>query len=480
MKWSALAERVHQSIKRRNLLQEGDKILVAVSGGMDSIVLLHVLLELRDYWKWELVVGHIDHGLRPSEDEKEAQLCSKIAGTAGLEYFEVGFDLENIKIDPLPGSISTQKPSLESLARDLRYRAYESWAHQLNCNAVCTGHHRGDQAETILYRMLTGSGPKGLGGIPASRDIYKRPLLEVSKDDIRDYAKEKELEYYEDSSNKNNRFMRNRIRRQLIPFLKKLGFENAEQQLSSAGKTQQEVAEALEYYGDRALEKALSHSTQYPSLNIKYFNGLPVFTRKYVLKKVCKEHLFFIRHISDKQLDQLISFIVTAETGAKTIFMGTEILVDRGRAIWRSDPKAEILKTVSLKPGKTILGDVGLEVEFVNKNKNENLIPDNDNTAYFTQDVMNWECRLRSWQPGDSMMLFGNGQRKKVSDILKDEKVSALEKTDYPVLMTGGDIIWIPGVKRSNLYKVNPNDDQMIKITYSKMEKDNDQKDLNT
>ena len=107
------------------------------------------------------------------------------------------------------------------------------------------------------------------------------------------------------------------------------------------------------------------------------------------------------------------------------------------------------------------------------------MVPPNKNMAYFSVEILNWEMVLRTWLPGDSMKLFGSGQSKKVSDILKDEKLSALQKKDHSVIITGGEIIWIPGVKRSNLYTLGPDDKRIIKITYTNMELDNDQKNLN-
>jgi tRNA(Ile)-lysidine synthase len=476
MKWSALAEKVHQSLTRNALLNKEDKILIALSGGMDSVVLLHVLLELRPYWRWELVIGHVDHGLRPGEDEKESKLCSKLAQETGLPYLETRLSINSDQSSYLHG---TQKPSPESLAREKRYEAFAAWADDLECQAVCTAHHKSDQAETVLYRMLTGSGMKGLRGIPASRERYKRPLLDISKDEIRAYAEEKKLTYYNDSSNRNNVFVRNKIRNKLIPFLKENGFDNAEDHLASTAKSIEEAYQAIEILGNKAAVKSYRIRKGRPELDIKIFEDFPVFIKKYVLRKICKEQLKLIGHISDKQMDQLIFFISTAETGAIMSFWGKQILKDRKYIIWQNDDFLVSTKKALFEPS-TVSWEKGcFEVTIKKKEINENMTFNDHLVAYFSYAIKGAEMHLRKWAPGDNMTLFSSGKTKKVSDILKDEKVSALAKIDHPVMLKDNEIIWVPGVKRSNLYKVKPEDKKYIQITYINTENNNDQKNLN-
>ncbi|MCK5816785.1 MAG: tRNA lysidine(34) synthetase TilS, partial [Candidatus Marinimicrobia bacterium] len=141
MKWSPLAEKVHQSLIRKTLLKHNNKILLAVSGGVDSVVMLSVFVELQKRWNWELIVGHIDHGLRPGDDANESQLCRELAKKNNLQYVEEKVDLNKNEVIDGYAIDSTQNPSIESLARDARYRVFLKWMNDLRCNAICTAHH---------------------------------------------------------------------------------------------------------------------------------------------------------------------------------------------------------------------------------------------------------------------------------------------------------------------------------------------------
>jgi len=165
--WSELAQKVHQYITEEQLLNKGDGILVALSGGRDSVALLYILHELSRAWKWTLIAAHVNHGLRPGDDLSESMLCRHIAHDLELELLE-----EKLSIP--------QDGNLEQIARDLRYDCLQKWADEKKCRAIATGHHLDDQAETVLYRILKGSGLYGLTGIHVSRDKIRRPLLNIA------------------------------------------------------------------------------------------------------------------------------------------------------------------------------------------------------------------------------------------------------------------------------------------------------------
>ena len=364
MKWSALAERLHQSLKEKALLKEKDKILVAVSGGLDSVVLLHLLLELKEYWKWQLVLGHIDHGFRPDEDDKETELCLALAEKYGLESRIEA--LSGVMYDKGSQIFTSQNPSQESLARHKRYEIYKQWAYELKCDAVCTGHHQSDQAETVLYRMLTGSGFKGLNGIPSSRNIFKRPLLDIPKEDIRAYAREKEIIYFEDSSNQNTKFIRNKIRLDIIPYLKKKGFTNVESMLASSTSSIEEASTALEHYCQIAYDELMSEDRKRFELNISGFLALPVYIKKMVLRKACEERLNLIEHISEKQLDQLIAFIANAITGSQLVFMGKRFIKDRDILQLITEEKTSYNQVFICSPS-SLIPDHSLKIDLIRR-----------------------------------------------------------------------------------------------------------------
>lgn len=465
MKWSPLAEKVHHGLIRNSLLKEHDKVLLAVSGGLDSVVMLSVFLELQEQWGWELILGHINHNLRPLEDKKEAELCQKLALQNELLYLEKKIDLGSSEIKNQYAKESGQKASLESLARDARYRVFLEWSHAHQCNAVCSAHHLNDQAETVLYRMFTGSGIKGLKGIPGYRELFRRPFLDVSREEIENYAKEKNLEFYHDSSNNEQKFVRNKIRHSVIPAIQGMGFSELDVALAASANSLDDALQALEFYVEKAYHEFVSVSDKNIKINSKSFGELPKYIKKQIFRKILGDHLSIVNHISEKQLDQLITFLQNGEQGAVTELYGISLLKDRDHFVFPLERNKKHFEELECKPGRFKIEDQELSIEI--KAVKKDLKPPNNKTAYFSIELLNEKLTFRSWEKGDSMTIFGAGGSKKISNILKDEKVSSLEKQSSPVLLVRDSIFWIPGVKRSNKFVVKEKDFEMIVLTYN-------------
>jgi tRNA(Ile)-lysidine synthase len=465
MKWSSLAEKAHQFLIRKTLLKHNDKILLAVSGGVDSVVMLSVFIELQKRWNWELIVGHIDHGLRPGDDANESQLCRELAKKNNLQYVEEKVDLNKNEVIDGYATDSTQNPSIESLARDVRYRIFSKWMNDFQCNAICTAHHANDQAETVLYRMLTGAGIKGLSGIPESRDFIKRPFLPFLRKEIENYARERELKYYEDHSNADEKFVRNKIRHSIIPALKKLGFPLCEKALADSGSAMTEAAQVIDHYAKIEIEQILSVSSDEVKLSIKEYQGLPLLIQKQILKNMFKNKLFVSRHITEKQLIQLNTFILSSDMGNSIELLGHKLIKDREHIICKLDEFMRVNLMFLCKEDiiKIPESENKLEIKIVDMPKS---LISNNSVALFSTEILDRKLQLRTWKSGDTMSIYGSGYTKKLSDILKDEKVNIADKGQQLVLTFGEDILWIPKVKRSDRYIVNINEDKLVMITY--------------
>ena len=205
-----ILKKVKATISRYEMFQPGDLVVVAVSGGPDSVCLLHILHTLRKELGINLLVAHYDHGLRPGEDASETRFVTSLA-----ESMAVPFETERAK-----SLLHRRTPSLEEAARNARYRFLEKVRREHDAQKIALAHQLNDQAETVLMRMLRGSGPSGLGGIPPCRDqVIVRPLIEVSRKEVEAYIKARKVSYVVDSSNLQASFLRNRIRLELVPLL---------------------------------------------------------------------------------------------------------------------------------------------------------------------------------------------------------------------------------------------------------------------
>ena len=207
-----MLDRVRKTIEDYRMLSPGDKVVVGVSGGADSIALLNILRGMNDL-KLDITAAHLNHGLRGEEADRDARFVEKAASALGLNY-------EYKKVDTLSYK-EEKKLSLEDAARELRYEFFDEVRQRLKADKVATAHSRDDQAETVLMRLIRGSGLKGLSGIsPVSRSYIIRPLLFIGRSEIEEYLKLRSIDWVEDSSNESYEFLRNRVRRELIPALK--------------------------------------------------------------------------------------------------------------------------------------------------------------------------------------------------------------------------------------------------------------------
>ncbi len=191
--------KVKATVSRYEMIQPGDLVVVGVSGGPDSVCLLHILQRLKKELEMALLVAHFDHGLRPGEDDSETRFVASLAASMGLPF-------ETEKARSL---LRRTAGSLEEAARNARYRYLEKLRKKHDARKIALAHQLNDQAETILMRLLRGSGPSGLGGIPPSRDrVIIRPLIEISRKEIETYIKGQSLSYVTDSSNLQPLFLR--------------------------------------------------------------------------------------------------------------------------------------------------------------------------------------------------------------------------------------------------------------------------------
>ena len=217
-KLSPLAERVKAFIEREQLFAPGDTLFLAISGGIDSSVLLHILLELG----YRPSLAHVNYQLRGKESDNDEEFVKNLAKKNELKFYSKKFETYSKLIELNKDNNSEQKTSLQALARSLRYDWFEELREQGTIAFFLTAHQLDDSLETFLINFLRGTGLAGLRGILPKRDFYRRPLLEVSRQEIQDYAAAHAISWREDSSNKSNDYLRNHLRNKVLAELKEL------------------------------------------------------------------------------------------------------------------------------------------------------------------------------------------------------------------------------------------------------------------
>ena len=299
-------DKVKFTIKKYNMLEKNDRILAGVSGGPDSITLLHVLNSLKKEYSLNIVIAHLDHKFRGEESAADRKFCEDLAKKYNLEIMWEEIDV--------PGIAKEKGISPEEAARLARYDFFKRAAKEKNIYKIAVGHTRDDQAETVLMRIIRGAGMKGLGGISPVKEMSGnkiiRPLIEVSRKDVEDFIVEERLRFRKDSSNEKTIFTRNKIRLELIPLLEKDFNPNIKEVLSNMAENLQIENEFLSKYAKRKFKSVSKIRQGQIQIDGKKFKKLPKAVRKRVLRAALEELKGDLRRITYqhwKEIEELIN-----------------------------------------------------------------------------------------------------------------------------------------------------------------------------
>lgn len=397
--------RVLRTIRERSLLEKGDRVLVAVSGGPDSSALLHSLATIAPRLGISLVVACVDHRLRPESGEEARGVLRRCQG--------MGVPCEILEVDV--SKARKTHVSAQEAAREVRLAALESAAARLGCMKIAVGHTADDQAETVLFRIVRGTGIAGLGGIPYHRGPFIRPLLDVRRAQILAYLRKRKIDFFTDPSNANRRYARSRIRHDVLPMLAR---ENPR------------VVDALLVLACEARDK---HAETWRE-------GLP--TNIYLPRRTAHA------------IDQLVrdgcgTRTVVVRNGALMIRYGTvSWLPKKPLGPATGAPGQGLGEQGVAGPGKYRLFDPpapGIEISPVCAGPWPG-----GNSACFDPAKVRWPLRVRALCPGDRMAPRGGRGTRKLSDLLIDAKIPKQERATLPVLCdASGEILYIPGLRPS-------------------------------
>lgn len=273
-----LIGKVTETIEKYHLIHPGDKIIVAVSGGPDSICLLDILNYIRRQFELSLIIAHVNHGIRKRESKVEARFVR-------LKALHMNLPFEQLSVS-VPAIAREKGFSIEQTGRTIRYHFFKKLLIKYQAHSIALGHHEDDQVETILMRIIRGSGLQGLRGIPARRDVFIRPLIECNQREIEDYCRRRKISYCVDSSNRQPMYLRNKIRHQLIPMLTKEYNQSIRNHLLQLQTIVQDELNYMEKLTEQYYLKALKK--EYPSgivLDSKQLTEWPVALQRRVIRK---------------------------------------------------------------------------------------------------------------------------------------------------------------------------------------------------
>jgi len=449
--------KVKKIIERYNMFSPGDRVLVGVSGGPDSVCLLHILNRCRKDMALSLHVVHINHGIRKRESKREEKFVSHLAGRMGLPI--------TVKSLDVPSYARRKKLTVEEAARDMRYSAFEQLAGKLNAKKIALGHTASDQVETVLMHLLRGSGPQGLSGIPPVRKLGStavvRPLIEVNREEILNYLKKNKLTFCLDSSNRKTEYFRNKIRLKLLPLLRKNYNENIDGALLRLSEILKEENAYWERVVERVLGKVVSWEAEKILIDFKRFLRYNVIVQRRVLYRL------FGGIVSLSQIEAIRSLAQKSSQG-KRIYLGKRFSVRKEGdfLIFSSSPERRFKKfNYPLRvPGKN-------EIEGLDLTLNTRIVdfrPVSDkgaNTAYFDVDKINFKkLLLRNRREGDRFRPFGLRGTKKLSDFFIDRKIPRRLRDRVPLLVEGEDILWVVGIRRADKARITEDTKKILEV----------------
>ncbi|RLB16761.1 MAG: tRNA lysidine(34) synthetase TilS [Deltaproteobacteria bacterium] len=441
-----LIRKVKQTIKKYDMIRPHEKIVVAVSGGPDSICLLDMLHGLAEPLQAQLVVAHFDHGLRPGEDQEETRFVERIAQGYGLP-------IHTGKAEPMPS-----KGSVEEHARKQRYRFLEEVRRQHQAHKIAMGHQLNDQAETVLMRLLRGSGLSGLGGIPPKRDhIIIRPLIETTREEIMAYLWAKGLTWVQDSSNLSTTYLRNKIRLELIPLLKTYQPNIIETLGRNAEIYRQEDAWFQAEARDWLMEHARFGPNGQITTSIFHLSTLPAPFQRRVLREMIRTAAGGLRRVS-------LDHIRLASELAKSPSAQAEIMLPRGLVIKKRydhlivEPRRILLGDYAYTlegPGSHFLGAINSTISVQEGSRGQDLeLGRSCWEAYLDADKITYPLMVRNFRPGDRLIPLGMRGHKKVHDLFVDLKIPLEIRAVLPILVSDNRLVWVAGLRLDDRFKI--------------------------
>ncbi|MBE9547553.1 MAG: tRNA lysidine(34) synthetase TilS [Proteobacteria bacterium] len=457
-----MLNKVKETIKKHNMLAMGNRIVVAVSGGPDSVALLKVLSMVSGKYRLSLVAAHLNHGLRGEESNSEERFARELCESMGIAF-------ESKYID-VPSLIKGEKRSPEDVCRDVRYNFFKKVREKYKADKIALGHNLDDQAETVIMKFLRGSGMGGLRGILPMRDgIYIRPLISVTRDEILTFLKKEGMEFVTDSSNVEDIYLRNRIRNRLIPELRENYNPGLEENLDHTA----DIIRVEDDYIKTAVEDVLTtwgvdRNQDDIRVNIPELVKLHEAIQRRVIKTLlqnCSHQKKGIGYLHVKSVMDLITG--GSPNGILNLPFDLEVrreydLLVISKTKTPVGRNHEFHYTVEI-PGTVNIKELGIKATFDLVDSVPTLNFDTDRTVFMDYENISFPLIIRNMKPGDRIQPFGMNGTKKVKSFFIDEKTPKNRRKEIPLLVDQKSVLWIMGMRLSERARITDKTTRVVK-----------------
>lgn len=437
---------VSRFIEEQHLIMQGDRVLIACSGGIDSVALLHLMATYQNKWKIKIAAIHVDHMLRGEESAEDGVLVSRLCEQYGIPFYG--------RSAPVPAILAEQGGNVQAICRTERYALFEEIMQKDGFNCLVTAHHADDQLETMLMQIIKGNPPLGM---PVKRPIgtgqLSRPLFPVDKIEIQAYAVENELPHREDPSNASDAYLRNRIRHHLLPFILQENHSAASNAIRISARLQEdnEVLDAL-------AKEQVSQFVQFDEKGLPFIDDDAFFNMPVALQRrtipLLLNYLYEGRRISVEYRDTLTEQLlhhISSQQGNVAVDLPDEFRFIREYGKLRFSQKqsgTEMTTLMQLKKGVWTPWLNGQMLYWNEAGGIANDLLDDAEVMYFTLSDEALPLFVRNREDGDRILLQGMLQPKRLSRLFIDEKIAKTQRDLIPVIVTAqGDVCAVPGVR---------------------------------
>ncbi len=454
-----MLEKVKGYIEKHRMLSKGDKVVAGLSGGADSVALLHILKELKGVFGIEVIAAHINHGLRGKEADEDEEFAKALCEKWGIEFHHKKVNVRDL--------VAAWRKSEEEAGRIVRYDFFQEVMARAGGTKIATAHHKNDQAETILHNIIRGTGLEGLSGIKPVRDgCIIRPLLCVSRREIEDYLEAEGLTYRTDATNVQLDYTRNRIRSLLIPTLEEYN-PSVVDSLARLGSLALEENEFLSGYSEGLFEKCAVQDGHQVDIRLKELLSFHRAVQKRLIRRALQEIKSDLDGISYGHIEDIVNMAVTSPTGSRLMLPG-RIHVIKGyeRLRFTCEPpeqKPEYFEVPLPVPGKAELRELGVTVTAEVVEGGERPVYSGD-CIYIDAGKIRGGLKLRQRRDGDRFKPLGMSGTKKLKDFFIDRKIPVERRDSIPLLVDEDNIIWVVGLQMNEDYKLTAATEKIIRF----------------
>lgn len=463
---SQLHEKVLETIISNGLIKNGDAVLAAISGGPDSVCLLHVLYTLSKELNISLSAIHINHMLRGAESDADEHYVKELCEGLGIPIRSVSVDISELS--------RSRGISLEEAGREARYAEFDKYADETGSTVIAVAHNRNDQAETVLMHILRGSGLTGLSGMGFRRGRVIRPLLETNRSEIEEYCHEQRLKPRTDSTNLKEDFTRNRVRLNLIPYINANFDIDVTGSLCRISKLAGLDNNYLEKCADEEYDVIVEKTgTDFIHFKLESLRRLHPAIMGRVLRLALQKLAGSLKGIESVHVDLLADLILEGKTGPviqlpRNLRAGISYGILKIYIKKEEKPASPFNQNIEV-PGQTFVKELALTIkaEIVEKSTEVDKcgkLGYNSMVQFFDYDLLKEGINIRNRMAGDIFRPYKSNGTKKLKEFFIDSKIPRDLRSDIPVIAIGNEVVWVAGYKISDKFKLTENTKSVLKL----------------